>query len=230
MHHVSGSYEQPETSGHPLGLPVEEGGESSPRISSDRNREDMDAAAGVVDRHIQNGDQFTISTDHDIWSRVSSLAGGVDASDLAEIAKVMTRSYSELASVWIDIAGKLRELLNAQSKNDAAPTESAQSEGATPQASSSHAAPTLCIQADRKVMASIQIFQPGPVHRVQPLMAEASGIDTMIAEVEVSDAQIDICITPGTPPGRYHGVVLSSANAPIGAITVTVPDTAGPAS
>ena len=183
------------------------------RLSLHQNKQDMDAASNVIERHIEETEKYTISADPDTWTRLSSLAGKVDPNDIAQIAKIVTQSYSEVASMWVDLAGKLREVLNVQST-------SKEASGAVPLPEGL----TVCIQSQRRVSAKVRMFEAGPIQRVQPLLAEAAEQTAMIRDVEFDNGQINILVQPDIGAGTYHGMLLSPENKPVGAITVTVPN------
>ena len=202
-----------QTEGHPLGLPADMDADQPERLSLHQNKQDMDAASNVIERHIEETEKYTISADPDTWTRLSSLAGKVDPNDIAQIAKVVTQSYSEVASMWVDLAGKLREVLNVQST-------SKEASGAVPLPEGL----TVCIQSQRRVSAKVRMFEAGPIQRVQPLLAEAAEQTAMIRDVEFDNGQINILVQPDIGAGTYHGMLLSPENKPVGAITVTVPN------
>lgn len=202
------------TDAHPLGIPIETGSDQADRIAPDLNQQDMQAASKLIDRHIRDGEKYTISTDQDTWTRLSSLAGKIDANEIAEIAKVVTQSYTEIASIWVELAGKLRDALNSQ----------AGANGSSAAPSAAHGL-TICIQSARKVSARIRMFESGAVCRVQPLLSETSASTAMITDVTLEDGQINIQVPPKASSGDYHGILLSNENKPVGAVTLTIPET-----
>ncbi|MEM7472975.1 MAG: hypothetical protein AAF340_16630 [Pseudomonadota bacterium] len=202
---------------HPLGLQPDAETGQPPRIASSQNQEDIQAASDVIDRHIRDGKQYEIPVEDGMWSRLSSLTGGLDNADLADLAKLLTRSYSELASVWVEIAGKLRETINSSPSG---------STGA-PSSSSVFAAPALFIQSPLKLTAKVQMFADGSAAKMQPLMPE-TGKGEGLSEVSFADDQISIFVPEGTATGRYHGLILSETGTPIGTVSVTAPEQADP--
>ncbi|MEM6593174.1 MAG: hypothetical protein AAF672_00185 [Pseudomonadota bacterium] len=198
---------------HPLGLQPDAETGQQPHLTSNRNQQDIAAAANVIDRHIRDGKQYEIPVDDGMWGRFSSLASGVSTEDLADMAKLLTRSYSELATVWIEIAGKLREVVGSGA-------EKAQSSGT----GGAIAPPALVIQSAVKVSAKVQMFAAGAPKSVQPLMQEAG--DKGLTGAALTDGQIEIFVPQDAQAGRYHGLILGADGAPLGAVTLTVPGAA----
>jgi hypothetical protein len=201
----------PPAGGHPLGLPVEEEGAPRDHIAPEFDSDAMQAASSVVDRHIRQGPDYTISTDTSGWKRLSSLAGSIDPKDIADLAKTLTQGYTAVAHSWVEMADKLRDVLSSQGKDAATATAEAP------------LAPTLCIQSARRVSARVQMFSAGEIGAVHPLAPEDAGAGGLIADVAYEDGQIDIAVPEGAAAGAYHGVILSTASAPIGVVTLRIP-------
>lgn len=197
---------------HPLGLQPDADTDPSPRINVSQDDSDIQAASDLIDRHIRDGQKYMISNNQTMWSRFSSFSDGIDTKEIAEIAKTLTRSYAEVASVWVDLAGKLREILNVQTTRE------------TPGAALSNpiANPVVCLRTEMDVTAKVQMFQAGDIDRLQPMMPESADGGSGISDVSIDAGQLNIRIPSGTLAGRYHGLILSHAGEPLGAITLTV--------
>jgi len=201
----------PPADGHPLGLPMEDDTAPQNHITPEFDSDAMQAASSVVDRHIRQGPDYTISTDTSGWKRLSSIAGSIDPKDIADLAKTLTQGYTAVAHSWVEMAEKLREVLATQSRPEA------------PSATDAPPAPTLCIQSSRRVTARVQMFNTGEIETVHPLAPEQASQGSLIADVGFNEGQIDIFVPESAAPGRYHGVILSTAATPIGVVTLTLP-------
>lgn len=204
-------HSDPPARSHPLGLPVEEDGPQQECIAPDFDHAAMQAASSVADRHIREGAKYTISTDTTAWKRLSSLPGSIDPKEIADLARALTQGYTAVAQSWIDMADKLRSILGTQTQGK-------------PVGTGAPTGPMICIQAQQRMSARVRMFGAGEIQTVHPLVPEDASQGTMITDVSYADGQIDIHIPSSVAPGRYHGVILSTEAAPIGVVTLTVPD------
>ena len=197
---------------HPLGLPTDEGSGQPEQFATNLERQDIQAAADLIDRHIRDGEKYTISTDHDMGTRLSALSGDIDAAKISEIASIVMANYSEVAAFWIELAGDIRGALKSRATSD----------GGARQAANTVASPPVCVQSDSRVSVKLQMFEACSEVRVQPLTSDTPGCSSMISEVDFADGQINIRVARGTEAGTYHGLMLSEDGRPVGAISLTI--------
>ena len=214
---ASQPYTTPANDSHPLGFSMED--DAPERISPatrSLDDEDLKAAAKLIDDHIREGEKYSIPLDGDWRQRMSSLVDGLDAGDLAKIAKTLTQSYAEVAAVWVDLAGQLRGLLGEGIAMRGA--QGTQSAATSPGG-------TLVVQSARKVSAKLRMFEAGPATQAQPLLLQDGSGTVSIMGLSVEADQINLHVPYDAPLGTYHGLLLSADSTPVGAVTLTIPAT-----
>ena len=206
--------------GHPLTPGFEDETSGAAGFAGlDLSDQDVKDASDLIDRHIRQGQENGRGIDTGLFDKLTSLYGDGQGPDLTDLIATITRSYSEIASLWVEMAGSLRDLLQSRAAGENSAAPQASNDG-TP-------GPVLCIQSGQKVEASIDMFRHATDLQVQPLTSEIPGDTNVISDVSVKNGQINLVIPSDLASGTYHGLVLDRNAGPAGVVTVRIPESSG---
>lgn len=205
--------------GHPLGF--DDDSDDRPQAGAFLD-EAVQQASDLVDRHIRDAAQETgpAATPGGIWGRLADSANGIDAQDLAKLATTLTKTYTDVAGLWVDLARDMADRLRGPQQAHAHPQPAA--------AVAPVPAPSIRLCAAAPVEARVDMFRPAGPLRAQPLGSDDPAQPARITEVAMDGGALSITVPPDQPTGTYHGVLTDDAG-PAGAVTVTVfaPDDGG---
>lgn len=194
-----------QATGHPLGF-----GGSETDTPFDFLDDQVREAAQVVDLHIEG--EAADQPDTGLLGALSAGYGGLNGADLTALATQLTRTYSDVAAQWVDLAGTLKDYLTRA----AAPPAPA-----APQAAQ-HAAPTLNLRTACPVEVRVEMFRPALALTAQPLGSDNPAQPARITDVSVTHNRLCISVPHDQPPGTYYGLLLEDGQGPAGVVTLDV--------
>lgn len=172
-------------------------------------------ASELIDRHIQEGvakDQEAQTTGGGM-DAMSWLGGLAQSQDLAGIVSQATKAYSEIATMWVELASAIREQVS-QTRGDRAAADT------TPQPTG--AAPALRLRAATPTEAHVDMLKPGVPVKATPLAADDPDQSARITRVSIADGTLSIVVPSDHPTGVYRGMLMDAGGATLGIVTAEV--------
>lgn len=196
---------------HPLGLDT---APDAPTDAFDFGADELRAASDLVDRHIANGKTMEHKVEAGLLGQLSRLYSDGVPQDLTELITNAARGYADVMSVWVDMAGGLKDLLKTGG-------------GQTQPHAASAPNPPVVIQASRPVELRVEMFRPAAAVTAQPLQSENPAQSSRISGVTIDGGSLRIIVADDQPAGSYHGLLLDGSSSPVGAVTVKVTNMSG---
>ncbi|MEM7439047.1 MAG: hypothetical protein AAF393_05560 [Pseudomonadota bacterium] len=193
--------------GHPLGIG---GAVSAGQSYADRA---VQEASDLVDRHIRTGAAKTEQIDNS-FQGMSWLSTLAQSQDLAGLMTQATKAYSEITTMWVELAATIRDHL----ANTRAPAQTDGAQNAAPAGET----PVLRLRASCMVEARVDMLRPGTPERATQLAPEEADQTGSNLAARLEDGHLVVTVPAGQTPGRYNGLLLDGSGGPVGVIMAEV--------